>query len=210
MTRDGEPRYPEVCAAVVTSIKATLEADLAGLYLHGSFVTGDFNERRSDLDFLAILHRDPVDDDIPRLTEMHDAIVARYPGWIDRVEVAYLSAKAIQAFREARHPIAVISPGEPLNLKEAGSEWLINWYIARTFGLTIAGPPAADLIPLITHEEYVATARQQARDWADRVPGITGDPGLSYAVLSACRAMYTCDTGDCLLYTSDAADDLLC
>lgn len=183
-------------ADIEACIETTLGPDLIGLYLYGSYVTGGFDVRRSDLDYLAVLRRDPVGDDLPPLIAMHDAIVVRHPEWVDRVEVAYLSCRALQTFRETPHPIAVISPGEPLNIKEAGADWLLNWYIVRVVGITIVGPPAKELMPLIARDEFIAAACQQARAWKVRVTSTTGSPGLSYAVLSSCRSLHTCVTGE--------------
>jgi hypothetical protein len=34
-----------------------------------------------------------------------------------------------------------ISPGEPIHRIQAGMDWLVNWYLVRTGGVTLLGPP---------------------------------------------------------------------
>jgi hypothetical protein len=89
-------------------------------------VTGGFEVRRNYLDYVALMGRDPVNDDLTPLIAMHEAIVTRYPAWVNRVEDSCVSLPAPRTFCDVRHRVAAISPGEPLNLREAGVDWLLN------------------------------------------------------------------------------------
>ena len=48
--------------------------------------------------------------------------------------------------------IAVISPGEPLDIKDVGAEWILDWRSVCTRGETIVGPPPGEIGPEITDE----------------------------------------------------------
>ena len=181
---------------IYDDIRATLDSDLAGLYLYGSAVSGDFVPGISDLDLLAVTRRDPTTADLEPLEAMHAAIVRDQPEWDDRIEVAYLSADGLRTFKERRSPLAIISPGEPLHLIDAGSDWLMNWYLIRTGGLALYGRPATDVIPSITQEEYLEAVRDHlssADEWIARTT--SRKPG-SYAVLTAARGHYTLAHGE--------------
>lgn len=41
---------------------------------------------------------------------------------LDRIEIAYLSAAALAIFKQARSPIAVISPSETFHIKDASTD----------------------------------------------------------------------------------------
>jgi aminoglycoside adenylyltransferase-like protein len=169
---------------------------LAGLYLYGSLVSGDFVTGISDLDLLAVTTRDLHDDDVAPLEALHAAIVAERPEWADRIEIAYLSAQGLKTFKTARSPLIIISPGEPLHLIDAGSDWLMNWYLIRTSGVALYGPPVSEVIPLITQQEYLQAVRahlSSADDWIARAT--SRKPG-SYAVLTAARGYYTLTHGE--------------
>ncbi len=79
-------------------------------------MTGGFGERRSDLDCLAVMRRDPGIDGLQALITIHDTVMIRYLAWVDRADVAFCSHRAPHSFHNVRHPMATINPGgEPLN-----------------------------------------------------------------------------------------------
>jgi Domain of unknown function (DUF4111)/Nucleotidyltransferase domain len=65
---------------------------MAGLYVFGSLVVGDFDADVSDIDLLAVLTGDPSEDLVARLGLMHDALASENPVWAGRIEVIYVSA----------------------------------------------------------------------------------------------------------------------
>lgn len=166
-----------------------------GLYLYGSAVYGDFDAGVSDLDFVCALKSDVSDAELDHLGRMHDALVARWPEWRDRIEVQYVAIERVRRFREARFTMANISPGEPLHRIESGTEWLMNWYFAVHYSRTIAGPPPATIFPAIASEEFVQSARDHAREWLGRIEEIGGSHSQSYSALTMSRALYTHQTG---------------
>src|SRR3712207_2269106 len=118
----------EILHTLRSQIQQTLGEQLVGLYLYGSLVTGDFDPDISDIDLLAVTRAQIDDPEFERLDVMHTAFVAGHPVWNDRIEIAYLSQPALETFRSQSSPIAIISPGEPFHFKEAGKDWLINWW----------------------------------------------------------------------------------
>jgi len=95
---------------------------LAGLYLFGSLVAGDFDVGVSDVDLIAVLTSDPSDDLVARLGRMHDALASENPVWAGRIEVVYVSAAALSRWWEGIARLAVISPGEPFHVVEGGPD----------------------------------------------------------------------------------------
>ncbi|HET6261739.1 MAG TPA: nucleotidyltransferase domain-containing protein, partial [Chloroflexia bacterium] len=142
---------------------------LIGLYLYGSLVTGDFDRGSSDIDLLAVTSSDIDRQEFARLDRMHQGIINRYQEWENRFEMAYLSAAALQTYRWRTGNIAIISPGEPFHVKEAGKDWLLNWYVVREQGIALFGPSPKTLIEPITREEFIQTVKSQVRDWREWV-----------------------------------------
>lgn len=177
-------------------IRRTLNGSLLGLYLYGSLAAGDFEPERSDVDLLAVVSSGVEGDAFDRLDAMHGRIVRDFPAWEDRIEVAYVSVQALRTFKTETGEIAVVSPGEPFHLKEAGKDWLINWHMVREVGVTLFGPPPRDLIPETSEAEFVEAVRRQSGDWADWVHEMRTPGARSYAVLTMCRALYACTYGE--------------
>lgn len=177
-------------------IVGTLGARLGGLYLYGSLTTGDFTPGVSDVDLLAATAEDVTDAELDLLRRMHDELVRAFPAWENRVEVAYLSLDGLRTFRTRSSPLVIISPGEPLHRISAGGDWLMNWYLVRTGGVTLHGPPPEALIPSISLEEFIAAVRAHAEAWGEIVQTRDSIHEQSYAVLTLCRAFYTARHGE--------------
>lgn len=177
-------------------LKQILGERLVGLYLYGSLVTGDFDVEISDIDLLAVTTRDLGDTEFRRLHTMHDELAAAYSDWDGRIEVQYLSASGLRNFKTRRSPIGAISPGEPFHMKDAGIDWLINWYMVRDIGWVLYGPDPRTLIPPISREEFVAASRAQGMYWVDRVDQPQDRTWQSYVTLTMCRVLYACTKGE--------------
>jgi predicted nucleotidyltransferase len=167
---------------------------LLGLYVHGSWVLGDFDARRSDVDLLAVVADDPSDL-LGRLLTVHDQLTADHPEWTDRVEVEYASVAALAHFRSDPRPMVRISPGEPLHVVPATRHYLLNWYAAREYGTALDGPPPRDLIPEITAAEWTDAIRDHVRQWPEWVADMHTPGAQAYAVLTLCRARHSLATG---------------
>lgn len=187
--------YPDVnaiLAALQTQMQAILDGKLAGLYLYGSLVWGDFDADTSDMDLLAALTSDLTEQEFDGLHAMHQAIVAKYPSWEHRIEIAYLSITGLRTFRTQSSPIGIISPGEPFHIIQADKGWLMNWYMVREIGVTLYGPPPTDLIAPIAQAEFVQAVQEHAAAWSQWIAAYTQSrPSQAYAILTLCRALYT-------------------
>lgn len=188
--RAAHPEIDGLLVALRDAIQVALGERLVGLYLYGSLVTGDFDPTVSDIDLLAVTASTIDDQEFERLHNMHQAIVAANPAWYDRIEIAYLSATALKTYRERTSQIAVISPGEPFHFKEAGKDWLINWWSIRNQGRTLIGPPPSTLIDPISDEEFLRAVYAQTAEWQEWIEHMRRRGQQAYAILTMCRALY--------------------
>jgi len=173
-----------------------LGANLVGLYLYGSLVTGDFDPEISDVDLLAVVSTDVGQEQFERLHRMHDDLEAQNPRWKDRIEVQYVSTHALQTFRSESSQIAAISPGEPFHFKDAGREWLINWYVIRERGQVLYGPDPCTHIPPISKQEYLQTVREHATMWVEWLEQPQDQAWQAYVILTMCRILYAIRFGE--------------
>ena len=183
----------DLLSSLLSNIQNVLGEKLVGLYLYGSATAGDFDPELSDIDLLAAVQTDITDREFSELEKMHNDLVQKYPKWKDRIEVAYYSLHGLQTFKNERSKIVVISPGEPLNIHDAGHDWLINWYVMQENGIALLGPNQSTLIPKISKGEYVGWVKKQTLLWRDRINDFdeqTARGAAAYAVYTMCRAMY--------------------
>jgi predicted nucleotidyltransferase len=170
----------------------TLGADVVGLSVYGSFVSGDFDPDVSDLDLIAVTGTPPEDLDLGAIEAMHAAFVERHAAWANRIEVVYVAREAVRSFRSSSTRMAVISPGEPFHLRpEPPIEWVQNWYLVRETGVLLLGEPATSLIPPVEWAEFADASARYATDLARRDLSGLSPGGLAYTVLTLCRAEET-------------------
>ena len=188
MPREYDPALDQVLSPLVTALRDVLGDDLIGLYLYGSAVSGGFDPGVSDLDLVAITRRPVGDLDLSGLDRVHRKVVDRDLGWSDRLEIVYVARGTLAGGAGSRDPLAVISPGEPFHVTGPASDWLQNWYLARETGISLFGPPAAEVMPRVSRADFLAAVSRY-------LEYLRGHGALPYAVLSACRAVRTLETG---------------
>lgn len=186
----------DALSTLLPRLHAALGDDLTGLYLYGSAVWGDFDPAVSDLDLLAITTAGIDGPTFDRLRIMHDQFAADFPAWENRIEVQYYAADALRHFKTRRSPMVGLSPGEPINRKDAGTDWQLNWYFVREDGRTLYGPDPRTIIPPISRAEFLAASRHDAQYWRDWAAEPHGQRAQSYAVLTLCRALYAAETAE--------------
>jgi predicted nucleotidyltransferase len=186
----------ELLDRLLSDIQAVLGEKLVGVYLFGSLVWGDFDADVSDIDLLVVTASDIDDEEFRGLQRMQQDFVDAHRRWDDRIEIAYLSAAALQTFKSHPSKIAIISPGEPFHIKDAGKDWLINWYIVQEKGRTLFGPDPQTLIDPISKPEFIRAVQEQAREWGDWIYHARRRKGQAYAILTMCRALYAYRNGE--------------
>lgn len=176
---------------LISGLQSILKGNLLGVYVYGSFVWGDFDETTSDIDVFVALNQEITPQEFEALDNLHNELVKHFPVWNDRIEVAYASYKMLQHFKTDIVKIAVISPGEPFNIKNSGTDWLINYYLLQNKSLILYGPKPKSIIASVSNSEFVAHVKKQAIEWQDWIVHTKESLGYQYyAVLTLCRAMY--------------------
>lgn len=190
------PLVNDLLDSLLSQMQTILGENLIGLYLYGSLVTGDFDLEISDIDLLAAVARDLTEMEFNALKQMQDSLVLKHPAWDNRIEIAYLSLRGLQTFKTHPSPIAIISPGEPFHIKEAGKDWLVNWYMVREKGKVLFGPPPGAIITPVSKEEFIACVKDHAVSWREWLDDIYYRGSQAYAILTLCRALYTIKNGE--------------
>lgn len=187
----------ELLAELIVHWKRILGQNLAGAYVQGSFALGG-GDRHSDCDWLVVTHGRLTGSQVAQLRKLHDEIPTRGGPWCTDLEGSY-------------------APLSELNSVEAlGRKWLFNdhghrsleWddhcnrgytrWILREHGITLTGPEPWTFMPVVP----AALLRQEA---AAALPSLLDELftwididnvawGQRYAVVTACRILYTHDT----------------
>jgi predicted nucleotidyltransferase len=186
----------ELLKTLVSKASSILDTDLIGIYVYGSLIWGDFNREHSDVDVMIAIRREMNAEQFKSLEGMHNELIVQFPAWNDRIEIAYVPIYLLKHFKHSTGKIAVISPGEPFNIKEAGKDWLINYYLIQNNSITLYGPKPKDIIEPISKIEFIHNVKEQAIEWKEWVGHTKDSIGYQYyAVLTICRAYYVLNIG---------------
>jgi hypothetical protein len=181
---------------LLSSIQGILGTRLVGLYLNGSLVIGDFDLDVSDIDLVAALSSDIDENEFEALQKKRTDFAQQHREWDNRIEVCYISVAALNTVRSRTSTIANISPGEPFHMRESSKEWLSDWYLVRERGVALFGPSPQAIIEPISKDEFIQTIKAHARAWGEWVHDMHTRGGQAYAILTMCRALYTCRNGE--------------
>jgi hypothetical protein len=152
----------EMLDLILSQMREILGERLIGLYLYGSLVGGDFDYNISDIDLLAATATLINQEEFGQLDRMHSELVKNNPPWENRLEIAYMSRRALKTFKTKTSRAAAISPGEPFHFTKTGKHWLIDWHFVRERGVTLFGPPPEKIIASVSKEELIRAVREQA------------------------------------------------
>ncbi len=194
--------YPDVNAllrVLLLGVQATLGPRFVGLYLYGSLATGDFDLRRSDVDFLVVTEAELPEGLLPPLAALHARIAISRIRWADRLDGVYMPQADLRRYDPARARLPYLGVGKSLVLAQQGYDWVIQRHVLREHGVVVAGPDLRPLIDPVTSAELQHAVRAVLDDWwAQQL----ADPAWlrpreyqAYGVLSMCRALYTLTTG---------------
>ena len=194
---DARKTLTQLTAAIVSH----WGSDLLGLYLFGSLAGGGFYAGKSDLDVMAVVTAGVEEgQQLEELRALHEAFVAERPAWVERIEVVYVDRDVLRTLTDRpRGRIAVICPGEPLHVRDAGFESTLDWHGVTTQGETILGPPPLDLGPQVTSNAFRHAVEVLLKEWPSRVraPWVAYVPAhQGYVVMTLCRALYSLATGE--------------
>jgi hypothetical protein len=179
----------------VTLLESKVPGFVTGLYLHGSLALGAFNERLSDIDFVALLSRRATSADIEHLRAIHRQIAANYPKRL--LEGSYLQWDELGKLEEELSP----APFHHDNQFDGSGNFDINsvtWWVLKHRGIGLIGPQPHKLAFEVDWELLVTRMRQNLNSyWVNyvrRPRGITWlltDFGVEWTVLGVLRQYYT-------------------
>ncbi|WP_433292882.1 nucleotidyltransferase domain-containing protein [Actinoplanes sp. CA-030573] len=144
-------------APVVPRFAAAIRepAGVTAFYAGGSIGSGDYRPGISDLDLVAVLAAPLTRARRARLRAVHRTIGAAklHCAYVPVEEIAEISRKHVNWAHEKmfRRPLSGIARAE-----------------LHQFGVTVYGPPPADLVPVMSHEGLAEAARVELRGYWTR------------------------------------------
>ncbi len=175
---------------LVERIKLELDQELIGIYLYGSMVHGDFDDRLSDIDLLIVTKHSIEGTNFDQLKDVHKQFNTDFPEWSNRIDLAYVSQESLKSFKSQAYIALTIHGEEELAKTNSEPHWLIDWYKVLHQSKVVYGPKPNDVIPDITKQEFRSAIKNYILGWPDETKPKTDPADLAYVVLALCRSMY--------------------
>jgi hypothetical protein len=195
--------YPDVNAIlseVYTGAREILGDLFVGMYLYGSLATATFDPDSSDIDFLVATTEEIRGEKLDALIAMHARIAQSDSKWAIQLEGSYIPRDVLLRYDPTRTLHPHIDRGDGiLAVQQHDTDWVIQRYVLREYGITIVGPPMRDLIDPITPDDLRHALRLMLAVWWE--PMLSNPVPLqqagyrSYAIMTMCRVLYTYETG---------------
>lgn len=163
---------------------------LIGVYLGGSLVLGDFQEATSDLDFLVITEGSLSVEDALAVTLLHRDLVKRHPH-ARRLQGDY-APKELLVPEGTLGPVPGCEHGKFLPRVPEIMISADNIFHMREHGLTIYGPEASEVLPVVSRDHVRSAIREMLRDGLGAI--VTPEEAASEA-LNLVRSLLTLETG---------------
>jgi hypothetical protein len=166
-----------------------------GMYIHGSLAIGDFDPHRSDIDFVVVTDDELPSECVSALESMHARIIGSDLTWKTNFEGSYIPKDALRRFDPTNCTHPVIRVGGSFGMDRHGSEWVIQRYVIREYGIVVSGLDPRDIIdPIKPTHLREATLCVLCEWWVPQLEEpflLCEDEYQAYAILTMCRVLYT-------------------
>lgn len=190
----------EILNFLLGTVQEILGDQFVGMYLCGSLSSGDFNPETSDIDFLVVTTDLLSEEKIVELESTHKQIWASEMKWASKLEGSYVPKALIRRHDPHGPACHTVNEGR-FFVDNRGSDWIIQRYIVREFGIVLDGPDPKSLIDPVSSEDIRGAVRRILEEWWFPMLGDAtwlrnhGSNYHGFTVITMCRALHALHHG---------------
>jgi hypothetical protein len=192
------PDINSLLEIIFTGVKEILADKFYGMYLFGSLASGDFNEDRSDIDFVIVTTDQLPDILISKLQDFSNQIIKLDNKWTKKLEGSFIPVSDFKN-NSINKTYPSISTGGIFGYDNKEITNPIQRQVLREHGITLFGPnPNTFIDPVDDYELKQATIDSLHHWWKPQIDNperLTHRDYQAYAVLTMCRMLYTLKNG---------------
>jgi predicted nucleotidyltransferase len=181
--------------AFVADVRSILGTNYVGAYLQGSFALGSADVD-SDVDFVIVTTADPDLDVTARLQAMHARLFARDVAWAQHLEGSYIPLDRLRSVDPTRTEFLFLDNGARSLVRDAHCNTAVVRWVLRERGITLDGPAIAGLVDPVAVDDLRREGIEAMHEYAAWAAGPMSDWKQTYLVVTACRILYTLETGE--------------
>jgi hypothetical protein len=194
-----DSRIPLILHPLIREFTRQLDQELPGFihafYLVGSIALDSFNPQHSDIDFVAVLYRRALSQDITGLVKIHQAVGKHFPKW--KMSGMYLQAADLGRLENDPEPFPAYHDGK---IKWTRQFELnpVTWWILKNRGIPVIDPSSQDLPFTVDWNGLISWMHGNLNSyWVSwtvrpaRILALLSDYSIQWAVLGVLRQFYT-------------------
>lgn len=188
------PELGELLERFVARVRGLLGDRFVGAYLQGSFALGEADEW-SDVDFVVVT-TEMVEPEL--VQPLHEELYAEPTPWAQHLEGSYIPAALLRRVDPERTPVPFLDNGATQLVWDPHCNTAVVRSILRERGITLAGPPAHELVDEVAPDDLRREAQAALTDYADWALGLDEMTAWqqTYLVYTLCRILRTIEHGD--------------
>jgi hypothetical protein len=182
---------------LLSQIQLILSDQFVGMYVGGSIANNSFNEETSDIDCFIVTTTSLSKNIIHKIEEMHNQFYASNLTFAKKIEASYIPMHDLLNF-DPRNIRPYFNEGN-FYLASYGSNFIIELYMLREKGITLAGPNIKMLVKEISLEDLkLAIQKNLDEYWKPMLNDLEKFKRSDYqvfAILTMCRTLYSLERG---------------
>lgn len=197
-----EPSLVDLLNRLLLEIQSILKNQFVGLYVGGSIANDSFNQETSDIDCYIVTTAMLSKKNIRQIESMHKQFYLSNIPYANKIEASYISQQDLLNFNpESTRPY--FNEGN-FYLAPYGNNFLIELFILREKGITIAGQEIRDLIKELSPEDLQQAIKKNLYEYWETSLNSDKFKRSDYqvfAVLTMCRTLYSLEHGNIISKT---------
>lgn len=200
-----DPQWPKMTAQEINvllrqlllQIQSILANEFVGMYVGGSLSGNSFNMATSDIDCYIITTKVLSENMVRKIEEMHTQFYSSKLKYAKKIEASYIPQNDLIDF-DPQGVRPYFNEG-CYYLAHYGNNYLIELFVLREKGISIAGPDIKCLIKEISTQSLKAAIQKNLHEyWATNLIDVSKFKRSDYqvfAILTMCRTLYSLKTG---------------
>lgn len=196
----NQTKYKEIndlLRQLLLQIQSILANEFVGMYIGGSLASNSFNNETSDIDCYIITSKVLSENMVRKIEAMHNQFYSNKLKYVKKIEASYIPQKDLLDF-DPQGMRPYFNEGR-YYLGQYGNNYLIELFVLREKGISIAGPDIKGLIKEISTQNLKAAIQKNLYEyWESNLIDSSKFKRSDYqvfAILTMCRTLYSLETG---------------
>lgn len=176
-----------------TSINEAFSDKVFGVYIYNSIALGEFNYKKSDIDFITILNNPLSDKELKLLSLIHKKLNKENP-YGKKLEGMYIQLNDLGKNNSQIEPYPYFADGK-LTYSGYYDINYVTWYVLKNHGIEIKSPKVCDLNFQVEWANVLETMNYNLniywKDKSNKNILFLFDNWIEFSILTLCRILFT-------------------